>query len=178
MAIAARMPMIRMTTRSSIRVNPPSSRERWRSRLSIELSLFDFMAPAPGARLTRRCDYPRRQSPALLHALSALCPARWHWLVGPCIDSASSNLDKCMSAWTHYHALRHGRSSGKAVPSARGGPAGPPRVLRAAVYGRLSTGSRAMVYHFSLAGQPPLPPTVHVRVITPPLLVIVNVLPL
>ena len=36
MAIAARMPMIRMTTRSSIRVKPPSSLERWRSRYSID----------------------------------------------------------------------------------------------------------------------------------------------
>jgi len=146
--------------------------------LSIELSLFDFRAPAPGARLTRRCDYPRRQSPALLHALSALCPAHRHWLVSPCIDSASGNLDKRMRAWTHCQSRRHWLSSGKALSSARGGPAGPPRVLRAAVYGRFSTGSKATVYHFSLSGQPPLPPTVHVRVITPSLLVIVNVLPL
>jgi hypothetical protein len=29
------MPMIRITTRSSIRVKPPSSLERWRSRFNI-----------------------------------------------------------------------------------------------------------------------------------------------
>src|ERR1700704_2586754 len=39
MAIAARMPMIRITTRSSISVKPPSSPERWRSRYSIEMLL-------------------------------------------------------------------------------------------------------------------------------------------
>src|ERR1700730_5835385 len=33
-------------------------------------------------------------------------------------------------------------------------------------------------YHFSLVGQPPLPAVVHVRVTTPPSLLIVKVLPL
>src|SRR5207248_7405977 len=48
-AIAARMPMIRMTTRSSIRVKPPSSFERWRSRYNIESSLdSNCRAPALG----------------------------------------------------------------------------------------------------------------------------------
>src|SRR3954451_17798832 len=50
-AIAARMPMIRMTTRSSIRVKPFSSWARWRSLLSIwwtllkrSLGLFALLA--------------------------------------------------------------------------------------------------------------------------------------
>src|ERR1700730_617418 len=47
-AIAARMPMIRMTTRSSIRVKPPSSFERWRSRYSTLILLgINHRAPAP-----------------------------------------------------------------------------------------------------------------------------------
>src|SRR5438105_3735819 len=46
-AIAARMPMIRMTTKSSIRVKPPSCFERWRF-----LSSRSFRLPGSARRAT------------------------------------------------------------------------------------------------------------------------------
>ena len=48
MAIAARMPMIRITTKSSMSVKPPSSLERWRSRLNIgNYSLTCLLGASP-----------------------------------------------------------------------------------------------------------------------------------
>src|ERR1700730_9372529 len=93
-AIAARMPMIRITTRSSMSVKPLSSCERWRSRYNIESS-SDPLYRAPGSvhRLSRRC-VPRGSLDVDLESrrlcyVSSTDTLPWHLtlaIVSRCID--------------------------------------------------------------------------------------------
>ncbi len=83
-AIAARMPMIRITTRSSMRVKPPSSEERWRSRYNILILLGSgYRAPALGSRLKRRCVPLARAAGFATHPYGRFALAPRHWLCQP-----------------------------------------------------------------------------------------------
>src|SRR6266550_2641002 len=125
-AIAARMPMIRITTRSSIRVKPPSSLERWRSRYSIRSSLGSgYRAPALGRRLTVATRFPNREPSALLrtyrccHRTSALAcrPRDRRELVGPLADPAiwtDHSHREAARVWRRTH--RPGEAIKQALP--------------------------------------------------------------
>src|SRR2546430_404438 len=114
-AIAARMPMIRMTTRSSMRVKPLSSCERWRSRYNIESSSDPvYRAPASAHRLSRRC-VPRRSNvdlrepPALLHVRAghfALAPHAGY--CQPVHRRSPARSLAVNGSWTHCLAVLRG----------------------------------------------------------------------
>src|SRR3954452_18963151 len=152
------MPTIRMTTRSSMSVNPPSS---FLNRCSTESSWGSGWSLASSAVTVVAARLPHRGPVALRAALASglpLAPRSGASVLGQWIGTSRARLSVAGPPWTD------GAPRPRPAPTPerrRGGPFGPPLRCCCAALG-------AWCYQLPPVLQPPEPPVVQERVGAPP----------